>query len=553
MPKQHSQRRATGDSPVLARGAGRLVRRLTVLATALALVAGTPVAGFAVESGKPVGNGPGAVVHTTDGSLHGTVTKDYRVFEGVPYAAPPGRWERPEAPTPWKGVRDATKPGNDCVQQAAFWRPGTTDSTTEDCLVLNVYTPRDLSEPKPVLVFFHGGGDRNGAATDADPWRMATWGDSIVISANYRLGVEGFLYLPQLDGETADGASGGNYGNLDKIEVLKWIQRNIESFGGDPDRVVIGGQSAGAEGVCFLLASPTAAGLFSGAALESALACGQGATKAAAATTGNRFVAAAGCAAATDVLACLRGKTTAEILAAQVAVGSRFLPVVGGSDLPVPTDTALSTGSFNRVPVLIGHTRQERRAFTYESFDMVGNPVTSAIYQAQVNSRYRTDAPAVLAEYASVAAVNPGIALSAVRTDEWACGHLSYAQWLSDWTPTWAFEFQDETSPLRSYMTVPSSFPIGAAHTSEVPYLWQSETAVPLDAVQLKTSRAMIESWAQFAAAGNPNSTGTAVWPQFGETESRIAFQAGGATAVLSGSSYAADHHCGLWTELATN
>ncbi len=139
---------------------------------------------------------------------------------------------------------------------------------------------------------------------------------------------------------------------------------------------------------------------------------------------------------------------------------------MGGSDLPLPTDTALSTGAFSQVPVLIGHTRQERRAFTYEAFDMVGNPVTTAIYESSVQSRYRTNAAAVLAEYATVAQQNPGIALSAVRTDEFACGHLTYAQMLAQWTPTWAFEFKDETSPLRSYMTVPSSFPIGAAHTS---------------------------------------------------------------------------------------
>lgn len=490
----------------------------------------------------------GAIVRTTDGTLRGTVTEDYRVFKGVRYAAPAQRWVAPQPPPNWRGVQDATRPGADCVQTATFWRMGVPESTTEDCLYLNVYTPRDVRELKPVQVFFHGGGDRNGAATDVDPWRMATWGDSIVVSANYRLGVVGGLFLPALDAESADGASGGNYGNLDKIQVLNWIKENIATFGGDPDRVTIGGQSAGAEGACWLLASPTAAGLFSGAALESALACGQGATKAQAAATGQRFADAAGCTDVAGQVACLRSKSPSEILAAQVAVGSRFLPVVGGSDMPLATDEAFASGRFNRVPIIVGHTRRERTAFTYESFDMLGRPVTSASFDANVRSRYGAKADAILAEYSVGGYPHPGEALSAVRTDEWACGHLKYAQMFSDYVPTWAFEFADETSPLRSYMTVLPSFPIGSGHTSDVPYLWNSETATPLDRTQQKTSRAMIGSWAQFARIRNPNGRKKAAWPPFVRgSETRVRFLAGGATDAITGREYRDDHRCGLW------
>jgi para-nitrobenzyl esterase len=191
-------------------------------------------------------------VQTEEGTLLGLWQPGYRLFEGIPYAEPPVgnlRWRPPESLHHWTGVRPATQPGDECVQQAIFWRPGSPASWHEDCLYLNVYAPAaETGAKRPVLVWFHGGGWVNGAGTDVQPTWLTAEGN-VVVTANYRLGALGYLALPALDAESADKQSSGQYGDLDKVEALRWVQRNIAAFGGDPERVTIAGQSAGAGSV----------------------------------------------------------------------------------------------------------------------------------------------------------------------------------------------------------------------------------------------------------------------------------------------------------------
>jgi para-nitrobenzyl esterase len=215
------------------------------------------------------------LVHTTGGIVRGFTTGGVRVFDGIPYAkAPVGnlRWHAPEPANSWSGVRAATRPGPDCVQTAVAWRAAAA-STDEDCLYLNVWTPRGTHRRAalPVAVWFHGGGYVNGAGRDFRPVAMVREGRMIVVTVNYRLGAMGYLTLPQLD--AANGGDSGNYGLLDQIQALRWVRANIARLGGDPGKVMIAGQSAGAESVCSLLASPSAAGLFTTAVVESGLAC----------------------------------------------------------------------------------------------------------------------------------------------------------------------------------------------------------------------------------------------------------------------------------------
>lgn len=524
---------------------------VVVLGASLLLTTSLPVSTATAETIATPGKDRPArtVVKTSDGVLRGNVTDTGRSFEGVRYAAPVVRWKRPEPAQSWAGVRDATSPGPDCAQTAVFWRPTSAASTSEDCLFLNVYTSRSEVASRPVMVFFHGGGSINGAATDVRPARMASEGNSIVISANYRLGVLGGINLPALDAETPDGLSGGNHANLDKIEVLRWVQRNIGSFGGDPNNVTIAGQSAGAGSVCWLLASPTAAGLFDKAVVQSAGACGGAPTRAASHAAGERFAEAAGCADPATMLTCLRSTSVSKLLEVQLATGTRAGTVAGGSDLPLSPADAFAAGKFNRVPVIFGNTRNEAQAFVYEGNDLVRQPVTAETYESQIRAAYRARADAVLTEYPVDEYVTPGVARAKVQTDERVCGSVPLSRSLSKWTPTYTYEFRDETAPLRPYMTVPSSFPIGSGHTSEVPYLWGSETSTPLNSRQLKLSDLMISAWTKFAETGTPNGRQLPDWPQY-ETqdgELRIGFLPAGRAEVLKGARYDSEHHCGFW------
>jgi para-nitrobenzyl esterase len=209
------------------------------------------------------------------------------------------------------------------VQTAGFNRPAAA-RPNEDCLYLNVWTPSTaVSGSKlPVVVIFHGGGFTNGAGRDFTPTTMVRQGNVLVVTVNYRLGALGYLTLPQLDAD--NGTDSGNYGLLDQIQSLKWVQDNIARFGADPGRVMIAGQSAGAESVCMMLASPKAAGLFSRAVVESGLTCTES-TKTSAQQTDAAFVTAVGCDASTpaaDVVACLRALQPSAIITAQQAAGA---------------------------------------------------------------------------------------------------------------------------------------------------------------------------------------------------------------------------------------
>ena len=208
------------------------------------------------------------VVRTRSGLVQGEISEQLRSFRGIPYAAPPVgdlRWRPPARVASWNGVHDASAFGDMCIQIDA----NNNLVGSEDCLTLNVFTAS--SGPvnnQPVTVFFHGGGNKRGAAKQ--PWfdhpRLATKG-VIVVTADYRLGALGFFAHPLLTAE--GGGSSSNYGLMDQIATLRWVQDNIRAFGGDPDRVMLFGQSAGSSDIQGLLTSPLARGLFSRAGMES--------------------------------------------------------------------------------------------------------------------------------------------------------------------------------------------------------------------------------------------------------------------------------------------
>ncbi|MFT4246658.1 MAG: carboxylesterase family protein, partial [Pseudomonas sp.] len=242
--------------------------------TILAALALSGLAGIACATGVPAADPAGPRVETRAGALHGAVLDDGSVvFRGVPFAAPPLgtlRWRPPQPVSRWPGVRDATQPAAPCMQPALGWNDALAARGREDCLYLEVQTPSLApSAPQPVIVWIHGGANLAGAGANA-PSAFAREG-VVLVSVQYRLGVFGFLSLPELRGGLPRRAA-GNFALLDQIAALRWVRDNIARFGGDPRRVTIAGQSAGAQDVGLLLLSPLARGLFAGAIEQSGTA-----------------------------------------------------------------------------------------------------------------------------------------------------------------------------------------------------------------------------------------------------------------------------------------
>ncbi len=305
------------------------------------------------------------------GTLEGLDTAGVMVFRGIPYAAPPVgelRWKRPQPAKRWTGVRPASQLGHNCVQHQPY---GDIDpfaaGVSEDCLYLNVWTNSlgTGASRRPVLVWIHGGGFWAGFGGEErhNGARLAQKG-AVVVTLNYRLGPFGFLAHPSFAAESPHHAA-GNYGLLDQIAALQWVQRNIARFGGDPSRVTIFGESAGGMSVGSLIASPLAKGLFQRAILESGTGVGVGiAPPDSARAVALQFAESLGVrGVGADAARRLRALNPDTVLAASLHVGPpgapRFWPVVDGWVLPHAVDSTLANGAANLVPVIAGTNRDE--------------------------------------------------------------------------------------------------------------------------------------------------------------------------------------------------
>jgi para-nitrobenzyl esterase len=483
----------------------------------------------------------GATVRTDSGRVSG---KSAQEFLGIPYAAPPVgalRWRPPQPHAAWSGVRAATSFGDSCVQGAS-WDPGyETPKLTEDCLYLNVYRPRPSPHGLPVMVWIHGGGFTGGAGNDVVPTEFARKGDVIAVTVNYRLGAMGFLAHPAL------GADAGDYGLMDQQAALRWVQRNIARFGGDPAKVTIAGESAGGQSVCDQMASPTARGLFRGAVIESgSYGDCAGRARADADRTGTAFAQTLGCADA----ACLRGRSAQEILTAQG--GFSFGPVVGGSVLPVQPADAFASGHYNRVPVVNGANHDEGRLFVFGAYDAGGHPLTAEQYPVALRNAYGDAADRILARYPLSAYPSPGLALSAVRTDQlMSCPVLDINALVRRHSPAYTYEFADETSPpFESLRNLHTDFPFGATHVNELQYLFlHFGHPSPLDRAQRELSNQMIEYWTTFVRTGRPIVAGLPPMPRYDDAAKRVLSLKTHGNAISGG--FDAFHQCAFWREVS--
>lgn len=471
-------------------------------------------------------------VTTASGVVVGKNVAGVSRFLGIPYAVPPVgalRWTPPQAYGTFPGgTLHANQFGNICPQAS-----GATVVGNEDCLYLNVYAPASGGSNLPVMVWIHGGGLIEGASNSYNPQWLVKQG-VIVVSLNYRLGYLGFFAQTSID---AEGHEAGNYGLMDQQLALQWVQTNIAAFGGNPSQVTIFGQSAGGQSVYAHLASPTSAGLFSGAIAESGsyeefqpylqyiVPLPDGETTSApynspTVPVGDTIATDVGCGPPPATSACLRAVPAPYFVAFEVFP---IFPFVDGVLLTNTIAGAFASGAFNQVPVLTGTAKNEYNLFVAESFDFQGNPIlTSDEYTAAVEALFPAPlVPYVLGVYSFSVYPTGGQALGAAATDgAFSCPVRNAAQALSAYVPTYAYEFADENAPpAQADFGGLLTFPLGAYHTSELQYLFKGfETfglPTTLSLAQQRLSKAMLLYWTQFAKTGNPNVTGKPAWPSY--------------------------------------
>jgi len=332
------------------------------------------------------------------GSLQGTTEDGLRVYRGIPYAAPPVgdlRWRAPQPPPKWKGVRAADQFGRPCMQTNAAI--ANLPAPSEDCLYLNVWTPaKGASDKLPVLVWIHGGGFI--AGEPAEKLYHGGWlakKDVVFVSVAYRLGVFGFLAHPELSAESPHHVS-GNYGILDMLVGLQWVQKNISAFGGDPAKVTIQGESAGAAAVSILCASPLAKGLFRGAIAESGGTFGP---VRADASFGESLPLASAEKKTVEWLSSVGISTVAELRKIPAEKLQTMIPRQLGWARPntdgwvIPGDQykLYQSDQYNDVPVLTGYNSDEGALF--------GSPESQEDYIQNVRERYQQFANKILAAY----------------------------------------------------------------------------------------------------------------------------------------------------------
>jgi para-nitrobenzyl esterase len=426
-------------------------------------------------------------------------------------------------------VRDADEFGASCAQEAS---PLTVASDAEDCLFLNVYAPRGRAHGRPVMVWFHGGGLVGGSGDFYDPAGLVRDG-VVVVTINYRLGALGFLAHPAL--AAAPGGPSGDYGLMDQQAALRWVSRNAARFGGDPGNVTVFGESAGGLSVLSQLVSPGARGLLDRAIVQSGAYALTLPSLADAETAGQAFAAAAGC--ADQSSACLRALPVRTLLANQ----GNTVPNVDGRVLPQSLDTALATGQFTRVPVINGSTRDEWRLFVAIG-ELSGSPVTEQNYLAMIAGTLGVSpevAAVVAARYPLSAYPSPSVALGAVGTDAiFACPALTVSKAVSRFVPTYGYEFADRDAPP---LLPPVSFPQGAAHASELPYLFRLPIGGTLTPEQQQLAAGMRRLWTGFAASGTPPG-----WPRF--TQARQPLLSLVPPRPVVATDFAATHQCAFWS-----
>lgn len=483
----------------------------TVLAFAAALLVTT------AESAQTA-----PVVAIQQGRLSGEVlASGTRVFRGIPYAQPPIgtlRWKAPVPAAKWNGLRDATVGGAACVQPptpAASIYLDTPPKMSEDCLFLNVWTPK-AAKSAPVLVWIHGGSLVSGYGSSPvyDGAKLASRG-AVVVSINYRLGILGYLAHPGLSAESPDHVS-GNYGLLDQIEALRWVKANIVEFGGDPANITIVGESAGGLSVSALMASPLSRDLFEKAIAESSYLVSSPALSTTtfgtppAEKTGTMVSAAFK---APDV-ASLRAISAETLVNTSARLGYAPWLTIDGHALTKQLVETFDAGEQSRVPLLTGFNSGEIRTLRFLAPSI---PADAATYEKKIRANYRGLAPDYLRLYPSKDIEGNVLAATRDGIYGWTAQHMAVKQ-TAIGVPAYLYYF-DHGYPAADTRN------IHGFHAAEVPYVFgqvgagnalpKNWPAPPATPAEVGLSEAMMDYWTSFARTGAPVAKGQPKWAPY--------------------------------------
>lgn len=503
-----------------------------------------------IKSSAPKAAPP--TVSLSQGQAKGIWTRETKgaTFAGLPYAAPPVgdlRWAAPQSPAKWDGTFDATRFGEQCLQDRSGgvefadkiisgvgisgiprWialrkTAATTPAESEDCLFLNVKTANlGGKTAQPVMVWIHGGGHQVGSGSESlyQSDNLAERG-IVLVTINYRVGIMGYLAHPALAKDSPDGVS-GNYGLQDQIAALKWVQDNISAFGGDPNNVTIFGESAGGQAVSEIMASPLADGLYHKAIMQSGVygykhdrTAMQSGPYPPAENQGQDFFVVAGLAHVDATAADLRAIPAADIMSVPVPKGINFriwMPASDGYVLPNTVAETIVANDMNDVPILLGYNADEHSIlFHYDGINDVytAHPKTQGQAIAALKSRFGPNAETLIKSYGFD---NPdtrpkaerdmyGDIIFGVSTRLLAKTHVknSHVAYLYHFT-------RKPPSPKQT---------LDAFHASEIPFVFDNQNLFPFSDADLPLTDAMADYWTNFAKTGNPNGRGLPQWPSY--------------------------------------
>lgn len=496
----------------------------------------------------------GVLIHTPNGTVEGSLENKIQTFLGIPYATPPVgklRWKAPQPIKPWEGILKTTEYAPLCSQKGVL---SGSFMGQEDCLYINVWAPEKKSnEALPVVIFLHGGGFAMGGTYQAgignnlyDGQFFAKNQQVVFVSPSYRIGAMGYLAHPSLAKENSHNIS-GNYGLMDMIAALKWVQKNISSFGGNPKKVFLFGQSAGAISVCALLASPQAKGLFHSAGMESGFC--EYPTASDRLARGIKFAKKFDCD-ENDSAECMRKIPAEEI----VEMSDMFIPSEG---IPAPKDyfqvpwvphvdgkiipdqplKLFEKGEFNSVPLLLGSTTGETVMFN--------NPIeifTCNEYSRHLSKNYGKYARDVEAVYPCNFFINPNEQLMHIASDiTFSCPNRRLARSFSPNQKTFRYVFNytslGPTSFLGPFHLLDVLFVLGTyPYFATVPTLWSANL-----------SQTMQEFWGNMAKTNNPNGHALPKWPQYdNHRDQSILFD-----SDISSVQHYRQNECDLWDRIS--